>query len=198
MEWLPIIILGGVVLAGLLVVGYVRSRIRRLSNSLFGTDSLIDGFKQQQSELSQTPKSVSSMTRIFLPQIQKDFPEFNYEEFKTKAENMLISSLMAISSSDMSYLDEASEDLRESVRLRIENNHQQCQTEHYSGIKIHQTEITNYKKQAGTCVITLQSAVEHMHYIERNGKIISGSTAYREQCNYMIDIVYIQDAGRLS
>lgn len=197
MNWVPVIVIGVIVLSGLGGILYVRSRIRHFSRSVFGTDSLVDGYKQQQAQLSSTPKSVSSMTRIFLPQIKKDFPEFNYEEFKPKCENMLRSALTAISNSDLSYVEDASDDLREKIRLTIEDNLSQLQRETYSDIRIYQTEIADYKKQSGTCVITLQSAVGHMHYVERDGKLISGSKELTEQCKYNVDIVYIQDPSRL-
>ena len=37
---------------------------------------------------AEMPKSVSAMTRLMEPQIMRDFPEFSWEEFKQKAENM--------------------------------------------------------------------------------------------------------------
>lgn len=197
MNWVPVIITGMIILSVAGTVVYVRLRIRRFSRSIFGTDSLIDGYKQQQQRVSATPKSVSAMTRIFLPQIKVDFPEFNYEEFKIKAENMLVSALTAISENDLGCIKDASPDLVEKVRLIIENNQSQLLNETYKDIKIYQTEITDYRKQSGTCVITLQSAVSYMHYCETDGKIVSGSTELTEQCKYNIDIVYIQDSTKL-
>lgn len=40
-------------------------------------------------EIRNTPKSVSGMTSIYLPVLQRDFPELNYEEFKNMAVNEL-------------------------------------------------------------------------------------------------------------
>ena len=92
-------------------------------------------------------KSVSGMTRIMEPQIKRDFPEFVWEQFKNKAEIMLVSALNAISSSDMNLLvQNASDDVKEIVRNRIEMNEMSQTLEHYEDIKVHQTEISNYKR----------------------------------------------------
>lgn len=40
-------------------------------------------------EIRNTPKSVSGMTSIYLPVLQRDFPELNYDEFKNMAVNEL-------------------------------------------------------------------------------------------------------------
>ena len=198
LEWIPLIIFGLIIGAGAIGVITIRNKLRNFSRSVFGTDSLAQGLRSQQEDLANTPKSVSSMTRIYLPQIQKDFPEFNYEEFKVKVENMLKSAFFAITSENEGLLVEASDDLNKSVQLIIQSNKAQGKKEFYENIAIHQTEITGYKKQAGTCVITLQSAVGYRHYIKQNGKVISGSTELSEQCRYNTDIIYIQDVDKLN
>ena len=41
------------VIAG--VVFYVKNKVRKFSQDLFGTDSLVEGWKKQEEELSVTP-----------------------------------------------------------------------------------------------------------------------------------------------
>ena len=76
------------------LVGYVKRKMRNFSRDIFGTDSLMEGWKRKEKELSMTPASVSGMTRVLEPQIQKDFPEFNWGQFKNKAEEILRLSLL--------------------------------------------------------------------------------------------------------
>lgn len=137
------------------------------------------------------------MTRVYLPQIQADFPSFNYEEFKNKAEIMLASAFSAISSGKATTLKSASDDLKDKIALTISENSRQGRKESYDNVKIYQTEITNYKKQSGTCVITLQSAVSYKHYIEENGITIEGSRTMVEQTKYNTELVYIQDLAKV-
>lgn len=91
------------VLAG--IIRYAKSRIRNFSRQMFGTDSLTEGWKRQEEELSMTPASVSGMTRILEPQIQKDFPEFNWVQFRNKAEEALRLSMLAIASGSVEKME---------------------------------------------------------------------------------------------
>jgi len=69
--------------------------------------------------------------------------------------------------------------------------------EYFEKIKIHRTGIKSYQKNAGTCVITLQTAIEYLHYIKQNGIVVSGSQQTFEQDRYDLSIIYIQDASQL-
>ena len=189
----------GLIIVGVLTAGgycgyrYVKGKVERFSRAVFGTNSLVDGWNKQADELARTPKSVSGMTRIFEPQIQRDFPDFNLVEFKNKAENMLKSALRAVSAGNPDLLSEASEELKNQVRNQIEANRAEGVKEVYERIHIHQTEISNYVKRDGKCIITFQSAVEHMHYKKQGEKTISGDDQRLTQTRYNVEVLYIQD-----
>lgn len=183
------------VLFGVGFLGYrmIRRKLAKVSKTLFGTDSFIEGWNRQADVLASTPKSVSGMTRVFKPQIERDFPEFNLLEFKSKAENMLVSALQAIDANNSSLLKEATPELVKQVENQIERNRSEDVTETYERIHIHQTEITNYIKRNGTCMIVFQSAVEHMHYKKRGTEVIEGDAKRLTQTKYNVEVVYIQD-----
>lgn len=185
-----VIILLAAILAVVLRVIY---KVRQASMEMFGTESLTEGWNRQAKELATIPKSISGMTRILEPQIQRDFPEFNWMEFKNKGENMLISSFSAIEREDISLVKEASKELKNQVAAVIAQNQEQKIQEHYDDVQIHNTEITRYEKRQGTCVITLQSAVGYLHYKEKEGAVIEGDDRLTEQTKYNIEILYIQD-----
>lgn len=187
-----------VILAALLGGGFygyhvIRTKIESFSRAAFGTKSLVEGLEQQADLIAETPKSVSGMTRIFEPQIQKDFPDFNLVQFKNKAENMLISALQAISAGNVSLLRETSNELNEQVRNQIQANAAEGVTETYRQIHIHRTEITNYVKRDGKCIITFQSAVEYFHYKEKEGRVTDGDKERKQQTKYNIEVMYIQN-----
>lgn len=197
MKWIIISVIVALTVLVFYGIYSVRRKIRTVSKSFFGTDSFIEGYKNQKEILSDEPKSVSGMTRIYLPMIMKDFPEFNYDEFKTKAENMLMSAFDAITNENKDLVMNGSKDIIHSVSLIICNNINSGYKETYKNVKIHQTEICGYKKMNGTCVITLQSAVEYFHYIEKEDKLMTGDKQLKEQTRYNTDIVYIQDVSKL-
>lgn len=176
----------------------VRSRIRKFSRSVFGTDSIVEGLNRQADEAASTPKSVSGMTRLMEPQIKRDFPDFVWEEFKHRAENMLTSTFVAISGEDASLLQDASEEVRRQVINRINENREAGVKESFFDVRIHRTEIANYKKSGGACVITIQSALEYYYCKLAGESVVEGSRERKRQTKYNIELMYIQDAGAVS
>ena len=163
-NWIPVIVILAVLAGG----GYyayrkIKRKVEDVSQALFGTDSLVEGWNKQADELAATPKSVSGMTRIFEPQIQRDFPDFNLVQLKAQVEN------------------------------RIEMNQSEGIREVYEKIRIHRTEISNYEKKQGKCIIIFQSAVEHLHYKKKDGTVVSGDENRLEQTKYNVEVMYIQD-----
>lgn len=186
------------VFAGIVVLGVaggltIRNKLRNVSRQLFGTESIVDGINRQADIAAETPKSVSGMTRLMEPQIMKDFPDFNWSEFKHKAENMLTSALLAISSEQPEKLVDASEDVKNQVLNIIADNQAAQVREVYNNIKIHQTEISNYRKDKGNCIIVIQSAVEYYHYKVSGDHVTEGSKERKVQTKYNVELLYVQD-----
>ena len=164
------------VLAGIIYYTYcrIREKLRDTSRMLFGTDSMIEGMKQREAEVEMTPKSVSSATNLYMPSIMRDFPEFHYDEMKSRAENVLTSYLQSITGQNPALLSEGTKELKEQLRLRLEMLQNQSQRESFENIHIHRTEIHQYRKQKGRQSIVLQSAVEYIHALKENGKAYRG------------------------
>lgn len=76
-------------------IWYFYWKIRRFAKQNFGTDSLSEIIESQEEQMANTPKSVSGMTSLYLPRIQKDFPELNWVEFRAKAKEHLCEYLTA-------------------------------------------------------------------------------------------------------
>lgn len=183
-----------IVLGAWALVLYIKQRTREISRTLWGTDTLAEGVAQMKKEYASTPKSVSAMTSLLLPNITKDFPDFEYHEMRERAENLLISYLRALSEQNVALITDGTTELKDQARHEISMLQAQGQKEFFREIKIHRTEISQYKKSAGRCIITFQSALECTHYVEDGeGRVISGSKEYKYQTRYNVDLVYIQD-----
>lgn len=170
-----------------------KNTVSSYSRMLFGTDNPMEGMKKVELENAGTPKSVASATGLYLPQIMKDFPQFHYDEMKTRAENVLTSYLRSIDERNASILTEGTEELRESLRMRIQALKNREAKEHFQRIRIHKTEISQYRREKGRCSVILQSSVEYIHYVEADGKILSGRSDMKEQSRYNVEVSYIQD-----
>lgn len=194
MKYIPLIIVLLLVFAILVLIFYGVSRVKRFSRQLFGTDDLIQGVKKAQEDAASTPRSVAAMTRIALPQIVSDFPDFQYDEMKQRAENALTQYLQAVTAQDVTILQEGNEDLKEQLRSQIAAAVSEGKREQFTQVRIHQTEIARYRKEAGRCIVTFQSAVQSFHYVtDRSGNVVQGSDTMLAQSRYNTDLVYIQN-----
>ena len=91
-------------------------------------------------------------------------------------------------------LREGNEDLKEQLCSQISASVSEGRREHFTQVKIHQTEIARYRKEAGRCIVTFQSAVESFHYVtDEANVVVRGSDHTLEQSRYNTDLVYIQN-----
>lgn len=189
------LIIGVVALLLFYVVLVVRRSIRQVVK-MFKEETLSDVMEDQREQLAQTPKSIAAMTKVYLPQIGADFPAFDWPQVQQQAQNLLKQALAAITNSDKTPPG-VSKEWDDQLLAHIENNRVSGQKEAFEQVRVHRTEIAHYEKHPGECVITLQLAVGCIHYIEREGALISGSKETREQSRYAISLSYIQDAQKL-
>lgn len=172
----------------------IRRKTRELSRTLFGTSDITKAASQMRQEYATTPKSVSAMTSLLLPKIVSDFPDFQYNEMKSRAENLLTSYLRAITERNTARLTDGSTELKQQLENHIEMLLAKGLHERYDKIHIHRTEINQYRKTAGRCIITFQTSLECYHCItDSNGTVTEGSQEYKYQTKYNTDLIYIQD-----
>ena len=207
---IPIVVLV-VVLGAIGIAAYlIRRKAREVAQMAFGTDSLLEGFKKMETDLEITPKSVATATNLFLPQITRDFPEFNFNDMKVRAENVLKSYLMAIDARDASVLTEGSRELYEALKLQLDSLRDASLAEEFDQVKIHRTEICRYQKGAGRCTVVFQSAVQFRYAcvttadtVDGEGRAIPAGTVLRggkgrlTQSRYNVELVYVQDRDRV-
>lgn len=198
MKYIPIIIILILILAIIIAaycgVRYLQRKTREVSRALFGTSDITQAAKQMKQEYSTTPKSVSAMTSLLLPKIVSDFPDFQYDEMKERAENVLTQYLRAVTEKNTAILTDGNTELKQQLDSHIQMLSVKDLREHFDQIKIHRTEICQYRKTAGRCIISFQSALECYHYITNSSSTIKeGSKEYKYQTKYNTDLIYIQD-----
>ncbi len=188
-----------IMVVGLSAFIYIRNSARKFSRELFGTEDLSKAAKDMQIEYSSTPKSVSAMTSLLLPTISQDFPDFNYNEMKARANNVLNGYLMAISQGSAGILKDGTTELKQKLTDYIGNLTAKDEREHFDSVHIHRTEISQYRKSEGRCIITFQSSLECFHYNSdlSDGAVKSGSKEFKYQTRFNVDLVYIQDRDKV-
>lgn len=197
MKYIPIIIILVLILAVIIAiycgVHYIKHKTQEFSRTVFGTENILEGAEKMKQEYATTPKSVSAMTSLLLPKISSDFPDFHYDEMKERAENVLTQYLRAITEKNAGILTEGNTELKQQLDNHIQMLSSKDLWEHFDQIKIHRTEINQYRKTAGRCIITFQSSLECYHYMTDSSSIKEGSKDYKYQTKYNTDLIYIQD-----
>lgn len=171
----------------------IRNKVRSFSRMAFGTDSITEGFQKTEQEYASTPKSVSAATSLYLPQIMRDFPQFHYDEMKERAENVLVSYLRSIDAGSVTLLTEGMQELKDQLSMQIQMYKNEGVRVNYDLIKIHRTEINQYRKLKGRCSVVFQMAVEYNFSKEKDGRVIGGNRNVKTQTRYNVECVYIQD-----
>ena len=188
------------VIIGIILIAFfcIRKKVRDTSQALFGTPDITQAAVQMKQEYATTPKSVSSMTSLLLPKISADFPDFEYNEMKDRANNVLVSFLRAITTKDENALSEGSRELKQQLENHIEMLRAEGRSEHFDQVKLHRTEIYQYRKTDGKCIITFQTSLECFHYTtDENSQILEGDRQYKYQTKFNTDLIYVQDVDKM-
>lgn len=203
---------GAYILIGMLVLGLaaavgigigvykIKKKVRDISRTAFGTDNFLEGYKQQEQELADTPRSLNAMTNLLLPSITRDFPEFNYNQAKSRAEFLVKAYLNSLESGKTKELkaEQISDSISEKVQAIINDLDSTGKRVFYDDIVIHRTEISNYKRKDGMCIVTFQSSVAFLnYYLDENDNVVGGRRDLKRQTVFETDYTYIQDADKI-
>lgn len=149
MQWYHIALLAIAGLGVLYVVVYAVRWIVRVGTK---AESLIDQIKTADAAARTTPRSLTSVESFILPQVMKDFPEYNpaviAERVKRDARLFYESAVAG----KLLYEGGVSTALRESIMLPKNVA---------GGIEIHKVALTAYDKRARDRLITYHAAVKY-------------------------------------
>ena len=117
---------------------------------------------------------------------------------KDRANNVLVSFLRAITTKDETALSEGSRELKQQLENHIEMLRAEGRSEHFDQVKLHRTEIYQYRKTDGKCIITFQTSLECFHYTtDENNQILEGDRQYKYQTKFNTDLIYVQDVDKM-
>lgn len=165
----------------------IKTKLSMLSKKVFGTSNIIEGFKNQELELSNNPKSVASLDSVEIPKILEDFPNLNVSEIKSMADNAIIMYYKSLEKGKVQFISNATDKFNNKIQTNIEEL--QNNNIKYSDIKIHRTVINSYKKNKGICTITTQTSLE---YIKKKN---NDTRKIQERVN--TELIYIYDDSKL-
>lgn len=155
-----IIILVLILVIVLLVIGfvfYIKRRLEVFSQQFLGTKNILEGFKRQEYEYSNTPKSLSNLESFLLPKIKSDFPYMSIEELRRIAETCIIKVYRSLEQGKVIKCSYFTDEIKEKLENMIRSTKVKI-----SNIKIHRTVVKDYKNSKGRCTITFSSAIEYL------------------------------------
>lgn len=196
LDFLAILI--GSLLAVLLVLAlillYVYSKFKRTARDL-GYNNLSEikkMIRESEEEAKIREKSVAGMTNILLPQIRKDYQDFNENEFYSKVETSLLAIFNSLTKEEVSKSDELNL-IRDQIQELVDNNKNNEIIEEYTDIKFHKHALKGYQKINGCLTITVGSSVEYYYKKSIKGKVKEEFEEFKKQTSYITKYVHIYD-----
>lgn len=149
-------------------------------------------------ELNDRPKSVSGMDSVYIPQIARDFPHLNIEEFRKKATDSLIEVFNSIERQKINKDTNLSKSLIVKTNEIIEDHKSQSIVEHFDDVNFHRTVISKYIKVPGKVQIVFQTALQFVRYtLDNDAKVVKGDKDFHKQTRYNITMEYVQDINKI-
>lgn len=140
------------------------------------------------------PKQVSGMTSIFIPQILKDFPDFNLDQMYLLAEKSIRTILNSIENKDIKILENKDFNLiNKKLKLQLEDLINSDILYSYDDIVFHKHAIKNYSFKNGIATLEITSSLEYFYKKIVDGKEVSKKRNKKKQARFITKYVYIAD-----
>lgn len=190
-------VLLGIISAFLIIILLIYILIRTALNKFgFQGKGLMDLYKESKQineEEKQRVKNISGMTKVILPVIIKDFPDFNEVHFYLLVEKSLRNIFLALEKKEQKYLeDEDLNIIKQKLQLQIEDLKENHISYKYDDIVFHKHAIKSYKKEKGMVILTISTSLEY-YYEEKKGSKVIKQDEYKKQTRYTTKFVYIVD-----
>lgn len=193
------VILGVILFLGmiaLILYGRVKLAMRKMGFKVNSLSDMADEVARIKEEDSTRVRSISALTTLLLPNIQKDFPDFNEQELYNKAENALRKVFSAIESKKAKELSSFPL-LRSNVQEVLEDYETSNISEKYDDIRFHKFAISQYEKRNGMATITVSIALEYYYQKKKGDKILVDFTKYKKQTRYQCKFIYVYDDSKV-
>ena len=156
---------------------------------------VIDDIERVKEENSHTPRTLSGMTSLIMPQIVKEFNDFSENLIYNKTEKGLRAVFNSINDNELKGLDDFPL-LKDHVEGIIKDNISNNIVENYSDIRFRGFAIEDYRKYNGVATVSVATAIEYYYKKSINGKI-KYESRYKEQTRYSCKFIYIYDESTL-
>ena len=180
----------GLIVVLLVLFIYLFHKLRQLG---LKANSIFDLKEEVESYIDDGPKQISGMTNVFLPQILKDFKDFNLDEIFLLTEKSIRQTLDAIENKKISILTDKDFNLiNKKFKFQLEDLIKSDILYTYDDIKFYKHAIKSYSFNKGTATIEIASSLEYYYTKSIDGQIVEYSKK-KKQARYITKFVYIVD-----
>ncbi len=191
---LGIVLFLGIV--ALILYAKLKFTMRKMGFKVNSFSDMANEVAKIKEEDSTRARSISGMTSLLLPNIRKDFPDFNEQELYNKAEIALRKVFSAIENQDIEEVSNLPL-LRGSVQKIIEDFETSKISERYDDIHFHKFAIYQYEKKNGMATITISVSLEYYYQKKKEEKVINDFTKYKKQTRYQCKFIYVYDETKV-
>ena len=186
----------GVVVGILFLGGILYLKVKSMVPKEYRDEVTIRHAFKEGKEIAQEERSraknASGITNLLVPQIRKDFSDFNETQFFELVERNLRTIFNIIEKKDISLLTNDLEPLRgnltEKVRDLLENDISIT----YDDVVFHKHALRSYTKDHGVATLVISSSLEYYYYYKKGDKYIEKKD-YKKQTRYLSTLAYIYD-----
>lgn len=180
----------GLVIVLVIIFCYIIHKIKQLGFKVGDLKS----FKEEVENFTNGgPKQISGMTNVFLPQILKDFEDFNINELYLLVEKSISQTLKAIEDKNLAIINDKDFNLiNKKFKFQLEDLIKSDILYTYDEIKFHKHAIKNYSYNNGTATIEVSTSLEYYYSKTVDGKVVEQSKE-KKQTRYSTKFVYIVD-----
>lgn len=173
----------------------IKSKINSVSREYLGMNSseamkmIGDGLKNE----AFLPKPISALNSVYVPKIQRDFPEIGYTGMEAIAHNGLLSCLNAIEAKSVISLEKCSQRLYGQVENIVKDNESRGISVFYDDVKIHKSGISAYKNTNKEAQADFEISMQYIYYAVKDSKVVDGSKEKPTQVVYKVILTYNQE-----
>lgn len=180
-----------IILAILILVLYIVHKIKKAvgKNNWNQMKHAIKDQNNLQMESLRQPKNVIGMTKLVLPRILEDYPDFSEQMLYNKVEADLNAIFQALEDK-VPITSEELDLVQEMVNAKIEDLVTRKGHVAYDDIKFHRHAIKSYRKEEGISKIETSSTVE---YYYKNDKQETSFESIKKQTRYTCEYICIYD-----
>lgn len=185
------------ILIGIMIIKHKLNSVTRkyLGMGLGQTADLLGrGLREE----TTTPKAISNVAPMYKPKLLRDFPDMTYERFIQIANSALISILTAIENENAVDVDNATDSLKRQIGDRITDNRGRKLIEHFDDIKLHRTDIADYKSSSDTATAVFEISFQCLHYFEGKDSVPSAPSQFAASVTLSYGREFAEDTSSLT